>query len=218
MKLYGHDTSVYVRRVRALLQEKGLPFERDASNVLTPSPDFAGVTPLMRVPALVDSGKKTLWDSRQIAEYLYEQYPEAPPPPPGHCPLQLTLWQPSHRYEDENVLLAVDAVTESAIHVFLLEKEGISREMAPYLRRQMQRVGSALAWLDRHFEGKESLAKDVFSFTDIALCCGLDWLMFRERYDVTRHANLARVMERHRDRPSLFDTHPSRGADWRVQR
>ncbi len=108
-------------------------------------------------------------------------------------------------------------MTESAIDVFLLEREGVTQEQAPYLRRQMQRVASALAWLDGVYAGKATLAEGLFSFTDIAVCCGLDWLMFRERYDVTRHGNLARVVARHRERPSLFDTHPSRAVDWRAR-
>lgn len=217
MKLYGHDTSVYVRRVRALLQEKGIPFERDARSVLTPAPEFPNVTPLMRVPALVDAGRNTLWDSRQIAEYLYERYPEPPPArPPGHPPLQPTMWRSGRRHEDEKVLLAIDAVTESAINVFLLENEGVSRDQAPYLRRQMQRVASVLTWLDDSFADQETLEVGVFSFVDIAVCCGLDWLVFRDRYDVGKHANLARILRRHRDRPSLRDTHPDRGMDWRA--
>ena len=57
MKLYGHDTSPYVRRVRVLLTELGLPFERDANGWSNPSEAFLRINPLLRVPALEDDGE-----------------------------------------------------------------------------------------------------------------------------------------------------------------
>src|SRR5690348_14446578 len=107
MILYGHDTSPYVRRVRVLLAEKGLPFERDADSWTKPSAAVLRLNPMLRVPALVDEGQALL-DSKVIAAYLCERYPQPPPPPPaGHLPLQPTLWHPEHRWDDENTLLAI---------------------------------------------------------------------------------------------------------------
>ena len=52
----------------------------------------------------------------------------------------------------------------------------------------------------------------MLSFTDITLCCALDWLTFRKRYDVAQHGNLVRFLAAHGDRPSLRSTHPSLAA------
>ena len=73
MILYGHDTSPYVRRVRALLAELGLPFDRDMNSWSVPDATVLRINPMLRVPALVDGGQ-VLLDSRLIATYLYERY------------------------------------------------------------------------------------------------------------------------------------------------
>jgi glutathione S-transferase len=208
MKLYGHDTSPYVRRIRVLLAELGLPFTRDLNNWT--SPDLPRVNPLMKVPVLEDEGRVIL-DSRLIADFLYDRAGgSVPPPPPGHAPLQPALWRPGRRYDEENVLLLIDGAADSAINVFLLERDGIDRAASPYLRRQMERVATCLRYLDGLYAESDTLAPGTFAFVDIALVCALEWMIFRERYDVRAHENLARVLDRHKDRPSLAETHPAR--------
>jgi len=212
VKLFGHDTSPYVRRARILLVEKGIPFERDPAGWVSPSEEFARLNPLMRVPALLDAGQAVL-DSRLIATYLYDRYPAPPPAPPaGHPPLQATPWSADHRYDDENVLLAIDGALDSAINVFLMEQDGVLPAASAYLRRQTQRIARCMSFVDGLLEGRQTLREGVLSFTDITVCCALDWMIFRKRYDVAQHANLVRFLAAHRDRPSLRSTHPSLAA------
>jgi glutathione S-transferase len=212
VKLFGHDTSPYVRRARVLLGELAIPFERDPAGWVKPSDEFIRLNPLMRVPALLDDGQAVL-DSRLIAGYLYERSREPPPAPPaGHPPLQATLWAAGHRYDDENALLAIDAGVDSAINLFMLEQDGILPPASAYLRRQTQRIARCLSFIDDLMARGITLHDGVFSFTDIALCCALDWLVFRDRYDVSKHANLARFRAAHQERPSLRSTHPALAA------
>ena len=212
MRLFGHDTSPYVRRVRVLLTEKAIPFERDPAGWVSPSDEFSRLNPLMRVPALLHDGQALL-DSKLIATFLYDRFPEPPPEPPtGHPPLQMTLWSGDARYEDENVLLAIDGAVDSAINVFLLEQDGILPNASAYLKRQTQRTARCLAFIDGLMVGKATLHDGVFSVTDVALCCALDWLIFRKRYDVAQHPNLVRFLAAHGDRPSLSSTHPDLAA------
>jgi glutathione S-transferase len=212
VKLFGHDTSPYVRRARVLLTEKAIPFERDPAGWVSPSDEFSRLNPLMRVPALLHRGQALL-DSRLIAAYLYERFPAPPPDPPtGHPPLQATLWSADHRYDDENVLLAIEGALDSAINVFLMEQDGIPPAASAYLRRQTQRTARCLAFVDGLMAGKSTLHEGVLSFNDITLCCALDWMTFRKRYDVAQHGNLVRFLAAHGDRPSLRSTHPSLAA------
>ena len=209
MILYGHDTSPYVRRVRVLLAEKGLPFDRDDASWTNPSAAVLRLNPMLRVPALVD-GEQTLLDSKLIATYLCERYPQAPPPPPaGHLPLQPTQWHPEHRWDDENTLLTTDAALDSAINVFLLELDGIPAAQAPYLGRQQQRIRGCLTWLDSKLAAGPTFHPGVFAPIDIALMCALQWMQFRNRYPVHEHAALSRFVIAHATRPSLAMTHPS---------
>lgn len=209
MKLYGHDTSPYVRRIRVLLAELGLPFERDANSWSNPDAEVLRLNPLLRVPALTD-GELLLLDSKLIATYLYDRYPSSPPAPAGNeLPLQRTLWHKEHRYDDENMLLVLDGATDSTINVFLLEMDGLKPAEVPYLKRQLQRVQSSMAWLDEKLAGKVSLHDGAVSFFDLSLVCALQWMQFRDRYPVAQHPNLLRFISAHKDRPSLQATHPS---------
>lgn len=208
MILYGHDTSPYVRRVRVILQELGVPFERDTNNWAAPG--IQAVNPMLRVPALRD-GDQVLYDSKLIATYLYDRHGgrhggPTPAPPPGAPPLQGTLFRPEHRYDDENVLLAIDAAADSAINVFLLDRDEVS---SPYLQRQRERVGTCLRFVEERYGGRTTLSGDALSFTDLALVCALEWMHFRQRHDITAYPGLCRVVAAHAGRPSLATTHPS---------
>jgi glutathione S-transferase len=81
MKLFGHDTSPYVRRARVLLDELGVPFERDAHGWANASEEMLQRNPLMKVPVLLDEerGNQVIIDSKLIAAYLYERSPSAAP-------------------------------------------------------------------------------------------------------------------------------------------
>lgn len=221
IKLYGHDTSPYVRRIRVLLAEMGLPFERDADSWSVPTAEVLRLNPMLRVPVLADGDvlrpdgtPQYFLESKLIAAYLYERYSQVPPPPiePGGLPLQASLFHPHHRYDDENALACIDAATDSAINVFLLELDGIGRDRSPYLKRQYERTRTCLSWLESRLAGRASFHEGVFSYLDIALTCSLDWMLFRERYPVFLHRGLERFLTQNALRPTLAATHPSRAA------
>lgn len=218
LKLYGHDTSPYVRRVRVLLAEKYLNFERDTDSWTVPHGEISRINPMLRVPALIDMHAKGgqpqyVLDSKLIAIYLYDRYTREVPTSPKQLPLQTTLFHPAHRYDDENALLCIDAATDSAINVFLLELDGITADQSPYLGRQLERIKRCLGWLDARLDGRSTFHDGAFGFLDIALVCSLDWMLFRKRCSLGDFHNLARFLEGHRDRPSLASTHPSQAAN-----
>jgi glutathione S-transferase len=76
MILYEHPLSPYARKVKLVLFEKGLEFERrQGGPKLLDSDEFRRVGPRGEVPVLVD-GALTVADSTIICEYLEERYPE----------------------------------------------------------------------------------------------------------------------------------------------
>ena len=211
MKLFGHDTSPYVRRVRALLLELGIPFERDKGNWQEPSADFQRVSPVGRVPVLLveQNGQDLpLFDSKTIANYLLSHAPSGQKASAGETQFQRVLFHPLHHYQDENTLTVIDAALDSAISIFMFERDGLQRTSAPYLVRQEARVKTCLTWLDHAYEKRSTLHENAFAFVDLALICSLDWLVFRKMYDFTVHANLAYFFEQNRSRPSLVATDP----------
>ena len=208
MKLFGHDTSAYVRRVRILLAELHLPFERDAHGWLDPSPEFLAASPIHRLPVL-DRGPgaqvRYLYDSRVIAEALYA-LPH--PAPGGSPPFQDALWNSALEGQDRNVVSVSDGALDALVNVFCLEADGIRPDQSPYLRRQEQRARDCFDWLERLYAGRTTLDR-CLAFADVAVLCTLGWVRFRNRMELTPWPGLARLEAAHRDRPSVVATlHP----------
>jgi glutathione S-transferase len=74
MKIIGSFVSPYVRKVLACLNLKGLPYEIDPITPFYGNEEFRRLSPLCRIPVLID-GDFTISDSSVICAYLDEAYP-----------------------------------------------------------------------------------------------------------------------------------------------
>ena len=80
IKLYDANPSANSDRVKLVLHEKKLPYERITLNLRKreqKTEQFLRLNPYGKVPVLVD-GDKVLFESCIINEYLNEQYPDPP--------------------------------------------------------------------------------------------------------------------------------------------
>ncbi len=83
LKLFEHPLSPYARKVKIVLYEKGVPFERVFLEPLTVQPsdpayaEFAAASPRLEVPCLVD-GDFRCFDSTIIVDYLDERFSQPP--------------------------------------------------------------------------------------------------------------------------------------------
>jgi len=77
MKIIGSYVSPYVRKVLACLNLKGLVYEIDPITPFFGDESFEAMSPLRRIPVLVDGDLK-LCDSSVICAYLDEAYPDRP--------------------------------------------------------------------------------------------------------------------------------------------
>lgn len=77
MKIIGSYVSPYVRKVLVCLELKGLDYEVDPITPFFGNDEFRRLSPLRRIPVLVDHGL-VLTDSTVIAEYIEETHPEPP--------------------------------------------------------------------------------------------------------------------------------------------
>ena len=193
LTLYGTTTSPYVRRVRVVATELGLPHEL----VNTASPDgqsrLHAVTPIWKVPVAELNGRVVL-DSRVIVDELMRRYGPGPLRPHDDA------------LEASNLLTVIDGALDSLINAFYLAKDGLGRDSASYLERQHRRARSALEWIEARLGGPE-LGGEL-GLLGIALVCALDWMQFREAYSVADHPSLAAFLASHADRPSFVATHP----------
>jgi glutathione S-transferase len=77
MKIVGSYVSPYVRKVLACLALKGLDYEIDPITPFYGNDDFERLSPLRRIPVLVEDGL-VLCDSSVICAWLDEAYPKRP--------------------------------------------------------------------------------------------------------------------------------------------
>lgn len=75
--LYGANASPFVRKVMAVLAMKQLPYEHVPSMPFSGDKMLARVSPLQKVPALLDDGLN-IADSKVICRYLESAYPDVP--------------------------------------------------------------------------------------------------------------------------------------------
>ncbi|MFS2111661.1 glutathione S-transferase family protein [Sphingomonas sp. Sphisp140] len=77
MLIIGNHVSPYARKVFVALDHKGVDYEMDPIVPFYGTEDFTRVSPLRRIPVLID-GELVLNDSTVIAEYVDERWPEPP--------------------------------------------------------------------------------------------------------------------------------------------
>ncbi|MFT3775694.1 MAG: glutathione S-transferase family protein [Minicystis sp.] len=77
-RLFLTSRSPYARKVRITLLEKGLACDTEQVDFAARTPEFLALSPLGKVPALVDEDGTTVFDSTVIAEYLEDRYPDPP--------------------------------------------------------------------------------------------------------------------------------------------
>ena len=209
LKLFGHDASPYVRRVRIVLAELHLPFERDVHGWQDPAAEFVDASPIQRVPML-DLGPgapvRHVFESRVIAGLLFG-LPH--PPSGGDPPFQDALLDPSLGLLDQNVISVADAAQDSLVNVFLLENDGVRAEQASYLRRQVGRARGCLDWLERTYRGKRTLSPGRLAYADVAVLSLLGSIRFRKRLDLAPWPELLGLEAAHAARPSIASTQPA---------
>jgi len=83
MTLYSGPLSLFTAKVRVVLAEKAIPYERvevgwsKSARYLPHHPEVVAINPKRQVPCLVD-GSLRLYDSTVIDEYLDDRFPEPP--------------------------------------------------------------------------------------------------------------------------------------------
>ena len=77
MKIIGSFVSPYVRKVLACMHLKGLDYEIDPITPFFGNDEFRRLSPLSRIPVLIDGDFSTS-DSSVICAYLDEAYPDPP--------------------------------------------------------------------------------------------------------------------------------------------
>lgn len=200
IKLYGPDLSPYVKRILILLEELNISFERDPKSWRDADESFSLNTPIKKVP-LLDLGEgmnpRFIFESKVIAEVIYDLKHHA------NADFQKTLFYPAVKRNDQLILNALDSGVDSAINVFVLGTDGVTKEQSKYLARQDNRLRECLEWVNDQYENKTTFTEGVVSFLDISILSSLFYLRTRELIDLSEFGNLLRLENHLKKRQSI---------------
>ena len=166
-RLFEHPLSPYARKVKIVLYEKGVPFERVLITPMTAREgdphfaDFAAASPRLEVPCLFDEGFRCV-DSSIIVDYIDDKWPDPPMLPAG----------PRERARVRMVEELCDTALD-AINWGLMEIRFFRRAEGDQARQMMERAGAQLAaaWdhLESELDGRPWFGGERFGRADASL-------------------------------------------------
>lgn len=165
-----------------------IPYEFKELNIFEgqDSVDLNRINPINQVPVLVH-GNNTIWDSRQIFNYLN-----------AHHGFQNIDW------EDENILTAIDGAMNSGVALLLMKRSGINTdEPLMYVQRQKERIESVLDYL-KPFIADFGLIN--WDFHTISLYCFLDWALFRGIINIEGRPECQDFLAVHKNKSIVIST------------
>ncbi len=166
LKLYEHPLSPYARKVKIVLYEKGIPFDRIFVNPTADpsSPDieaWVASSPRLEVPTLVD-GDVSVFDSTIILDYVEEKWPDPPSLPAD----------PAERARIRMLEELCDTELE-AVNWGIMELLFFRRAEGPLASEMMRVAGEQLnrLWhrLDRELDGRGWMGGSRFGLADAAV-------------------------------------------------
>ena len=167
--VYGGAVSPFVRKVRMVLAEKGLPYSLEQINPFSPPPDFVEISPLKRIPAFRDTDLPSptdhLADSSVICDYIEHKYPDPALYPKEPYARARALW--FEEYADSQVAMnLVRSLFFERIVKKLLKLEPDESICEAALRDHMPAIGD---YLEKEIGSHEYLVNNAFSIADIAV-------------------------------------------------
>jgi len=182
-KLYGSLTSPFVRHCRIAFLEQDMAFDF----VPTDYGQSAAKSPAKRVPFLECEGGM-ITDSSAILQWVRQE---------GKWPFLRSPWE-------TNLYCLANTVLDTAINLFLLEKDGITPDKAPYLQRQQSRITSCLEAIEQEALDFEKAPNDG----QWRVACMMEWAIYRKRLEFSSYPNLTAFLDRVSQLPTFQETAP----------
>jgi len=209
MQLYGVSQSPFVRKVRIVLEEKGLPYE-----LASPVP---GQHPLGKMPVLGDGGL-LIPDSSVICAYLEKKHPRPALYPEAPADLARALFL--EEYADTQMAEGMGAIVlERVVKPHMLGQPTDEARLAGLVEAARTRwagqpasaagqpVPAVLDYLESQLPPDRGSALERFGIADVALGAHFGWLPFTGlELDAARWPRTARYREALQARPSFKTT------------
>jgi len=191
MQLHGSYTSPYVRHCRIALQQSGLQHEL----INTDYQQSMAQSPTAKVPFLRDAGL-LLTDSSSILRHVRERSGQK------FCP----------DIRDFDLYLLASTALDSAVNLFLLERDDVTPASSDYLKRQQQRIQQCLQHMDQIIQPMLPNLQEQFTDGVLRVGCFLSWALFRERLSIAEQVNLLQLLQQLDENALFAATHPAMGA------
>lgn len=201
MKILGSPGSPFVRKVRVIAHEKGIPAEYVVERPNVPGSRIPELNPLGKIPVLLTDDGETIYDSVVIGEYFEGLKPE-----PRLVPQDFADRIAVKRFEALG-----DGVAEVAVTISHdLGPMNDPERRAGWMPRQTQKLERSLDAYEAHIKGRAWLYGDAFSLADV--CCVYALLYVDQvlpQYEWrSRRPSLSSYAERIAQRPSFRATVP----------
>lgn len=191
MKLFGSQTSPYVRRIRLALADK--PVQLIMLNIFD-GPDRAILikyNPARKVPMLLD-GEQLVFDSGVIYRYIAEKF----------------NW-PKLSWEQENQLTVINAANDSMIELLLCKRSGFDIDPNKlFYSLQHERIEGAFKVLEQQVGAGQF---NQWHYPAIALFCLLDWALYRDLISLQAFTHLKQFHQQHLQQPGVAKSDPRLG-------
>jgi glutathione S-transferase len=196
--LYYTQRSPYARKVRIVLKEKQLACELKETDIINKSPEFLKISPIGKVPVLVDENGFVVWDSTQIVEYLDETYPQP-------------SFYPSDRIERlrcrQGEELA-DSLIDNAVGLWQETRKGNQADSGIQAKYQSS-INRILGVFEQKLTNQTYLLNGIFSAVDVAAVSGLGYYSLRFGNDWQQeYPQLSQWCELLHQRESIQSTMP----------
>ncbi|MEL6282205.1 MAG: glutathione S-transferase family protein [Pseudomonadota bacterium] len=202
MKVYGHNLSPFVRRVKIWLSLQGVSFSEDAVRVGGPDYErLLTISPSGRVPVLeLDDGTR-LTDSMAICDYLETEASAEKRLLPGANPARRDALQ---------VFGQANSVAEKAVALMYEAKRRPEEHRWPeWLERLKGQVIGGMGDLEAHCPEDGFFGGELPNGVDAVVVCAYDFVDFALADVIRADApNVSALAERANARPEIGRHHP----------
>lgn len=198
MKLYGSDTSPYVRKVRVVIAEKKIDCEWILERPADSGGRFRELNPLGKIPVLETDDGNVIYDSPVIAEYLDSL--SAP---------QLIPASGKARWQVQTLHALGDGMMDATVARMLEQRKPEDKQTVTVVSKQEGKVADALFSLNGVVAINKFLVDDSFSMADVAIGTALSYIDFRYAHNWrSQYPALAEWAESIFSRSSFISTLP----------
>ena len=198
--LHGASVSPFVRKVRVVLTEKGVPYENTQVIPFGVQPELLSMNPLQKIPVYQDGDFK-LPDSSVIVQYIERTHPTPPVYPSNPQQYAWTLFL--EEYADTRLV-------ETLVPFFFerwLKKNLMGGQPADEARLEelkKDKLPSTFDWLEAQVSKGDWAVGNQIGLADIALAAPfVNFLYAGEKVDAARWPKLAAFVERVWARPAF---------------